>query len=94
VLRRFGVGAALLALPIAAGLGTLALGITPTLLVAAGVMVARPATAPVRRPRNLGFRFAPQSIASHAIAGFEVPVKAVFQREANLRALRRLLARA
>jgi AAA family ATP:ADP antiporter len=40
VLRRFGVGAALLALPIAAGLGTLALGITPTLLVAAGVMVA------------------------------------------------------
>ena len=32
------------------------------------------------------------NIASHVIAGFEVPVKAVFHREANLRALRRLLA--
>jgi hypothetical protein len=32
------------------------------------------------------------NIASHVIAGFEVPVKAVFHREANLCALRRLLA--
>ena len=32
------------------------------------------------------------SIASTVVAGFEIPVAAVFQREANLRALRRLLA--
>jgi Uma2 family endonuclease len=32
------------------------------------------------------------NIASHVIAGFTVPVGAVFHREANLRALRRLLA--
>ena len=32
------------------------------------------------------------SIASTAVAGFEIPVATVFQREANLRALRRLLA--
>jgi Uma2 family endonuclease len=32
------------------------------------------------------------NIASHVIAGLEIPVVAVFHREANLRALRRLLA--
>jgi len=34
---------------------------------AAGVIVASPATAPVRRPRNLGLRVVIQSIASHAM---------------------------
>src|SRR6266446_5263382 len=38
---------------------------------AAGVMVARPATAPVRRPRNLGFLCVNQSMASHEIAANE-----------------------
>lgn len=36
--------------------------------------------------------FTKGAIASAVIAGFETPVGAVFQREANLRALRRLLA--
>ena len=31
-------------------------------------MVARPATAPVRRPRNFGFRVVAQSMASQAMA--------------------------
>lgn len=45
VLRRFGVTAALLALPAAAVLGTAALAVSPTLVVVAAVMVAERVTA-------------------------------------------------
>src|ERR1043166_5000656 len=45
---------------------------------AAGVMVARPATAPVSRPKNFGFLVVIQSMHSHAMAA-KLAARSVFK---------------
>src|SRR5229473_5046005 len=46
---------------------------------AAGVIVARPATAPVSKPRNLGFFVVIQSMQSHATAA-KLAARSVFRK--------------
>src|SRR6267154_5906548 len=46
---------------------------------AAGVIVARPATAPVNKPRNFGFFVVIQSMQSHAIAA-KLAARSVFRK--------------
>src|SRR6478609_7522253 len=46
---------------------------------AAGVIVARPATAPVSKPRNLGFLAARQSIAIQAMAANEAAISVLMK---------------
>src|SRR6266480_2826902 len=55
---------------------------------AAGVIVARPATAPVNKPRNLGFFETRQSTSNHAIAAKEAAMSVLINATAVVESTR------